>query len=343
MRNVEFTYRHNTASKIGVIVANLGTPDAPTPKAVRRYLGEFLSDRRVVEVPKALWWFILNGVILNTRPKKSAAAYSTIWNKTQNDSPLRIITKQQAEKLQKQLNWVAPEKFLVTDGMRYGNPSLKTAVAHLKAQNCQKIVFLPAYPHYAAATVGSAYDAFFEALKGWRFVPTPRIIQPYFDHPAYIEALAESVQTHLNTLDFAPEKFVFSYHGIPQFAWDKGDPYPCHCFKTSRLLAEKLGLAPDQYLTTFQSRFGKAEWVKPYTDKTLQALPKQGVKNVVMLTPAFHTDCLETLEEIALEGKHTFLQAGGVNYATVPCLNASKSSIDLFTTLVAEATADWLK
>lgn len=343
MRNTEFTYRHNTAAKIGVIVTNLGTPDAPTKKAVRRYLKEFLSDRRVVEIPKALWWLILNGIILNTQPKKSAHAYRTIWDTTHNDSPLRLITKRQAEKLQERLHHLAPQQFVVTYGMRYGNPSLKAAVAELKAQNCRKIVLLPAYPHYAAATVGSACDAFFDALKDWRYMPTPRIIQPYFDHPVYIEALANSVKAYLKTLNFTPEKFVVSYHGIPKFTWAKGDPYPCHCFKTSRLLAEKLNLAPDQIQTTFQSRFGKAEWVKPYTDKTLETLPQQGIKNVAVLTPAFHTDCLETLEEIALGGKEIFLNAGGENYATVPCLNDTTDSINLFATLVAGATADWLK
>ncbi len=342
MRNTEPVYRHNTADKIGVIVANLGTPDAPTTSAVRRYLKEFLSDQRVVEIPKALWWVILNGIILRTRPKKSAAAYRTIWDTEQNDSPLRLTTKAQAAKLQEQLNWFAQGKYVVTTGMRYGNPSMKDAVRELKEQNCQKIVLLPTYPQYAAATVGTACDKFFEALKDWRFMPTPRVIQPYFDHPDYIDALAESVKAHLDTLDFEPDMIIASYHGIPQFAWDKGDPYPCHCFKTSRLLAEKLNLGPDKFKTTFQSRFGKAEWVKPYTDATLEALPNQGVKNVVVLTPAFHADCLETLEEIAIEAKDTFLEAGGENYSTVPCLNDGKSSIDLFTKLVGEATADWV-
>lgn len=339
MRNTEPTYRHNTTEKIGVIVANLGTPDSPTTADVRRYLKEFLSDHRVVEIPKVLWWFILNGIILNTRPKKSARAYSLIWDTEKNDSPLRLITASQAEKLQQQLDWVAKGKFIVAPAMRYGNPSMKSAVTGLKAQNCHKIVLLPTYPQYAAATVGSACDSFFDTLKDWRYMPTPRVVQPYYDHPDYIEALAESVTKHLEQLDFVPEAIIASYHGIPKFAWDKGDPYPCHCFKTSRLLSEKLGF---EVKTTFQSRFGKAEWVKPYTDATLEELPNIGIKNVVVLTPAFHTDCLETLEEIAIGGKKTFLASGGENYSTVPCLNDDKNSIDLFTTLVAEATADWV-
>ena len=342
MRNTEPTYRHNTQAKIGVIVANLGTPDAPTPKAVRRYLKEFLSDHRIVEIPKAIWWVILNGIILNVRPKKSAKAYRLIWDHENNDSPLRLTTKHQAEKLQEQLNWLADGTYEVTYGMRYGKPSMKQAVRELKEKNCQKIVLLPAYPQYAAATVGTACDKFFEALQDWRYMPTPRVIQPYFDHPDYIDALAESVKDHLATLDFEPDAIVASYHGIPKFAWDKGDPYPCHCFKTSRLLAEKLGLGPDKFKTTFQSRFGKAEWVKPYTDDTLEEMPDQDIKNVVVITPAFHADCLETLEEIAIAGKKTFLASGGENYSTVPCLNDNKASIDLFTKLVGEATADWV-
>ena len=342
MRLTEPTYRHNSADKIGVIVANLGTPDAPTPKAVRRYLKEFLSDHRVVEIPKALWWVLLNGIILNVRPKKSAHAYQLIWDKEQNDSPLRLTTQAQADKLQEQLNWFANGKYVVTMGMRYGNPSMAADVRELKEKNCNKIVLLPAYPQYAAATVGTACDKFFEALKDWRFMPTPRVIQPYFDHPDYIDALAESINDHLKTLDFEPDMIVASYHGIPKFAWEKGDPYPCHCFKTSRLLQEKLNLGPDKFKTTFQSRFGKAEWVKPYTDATLEELPSQGVKNVVVITPAFHSDCLETLEEIAIAGKETFIEAGGENYSTVPCLNDGKSTINLFTKLVGEATADWV-
>ena len=342
MRNTEPVYRHNTAEKIGVIVANLGTPDAPTTPAVRRYLKEFLSDPRVVEIPKAVWWLVLNGIILRTRPKKSAKAYRLIWDTEKNDSPLRLTTQAQAAKLQEQLNWLANGKYVVTTAMRYGNPSMKKAVKDLKDQNCQKIVLLPTYPQYAAATVGSACDAFFDALKDWRFMPTPRVIQPYFDHPDYIEALAESVKDHLATLDFEPDAILASYHGIPKKAWNDGDPYPCHCFKTSRLLAEKLGLGPDKFKTTFQSRFGPAEWVQPYTDDTLEQLPNQDIKKVVVLTPAFHTDCLETLEEIAIAGKKTFLASGGEHYSTVPCLNDNKASIDLFTKLVGEATADWV-
>ena len=339
----EPTYIHNSHHYIGVIVANLGTPDAPTKKALRRYLKQFLSDRRVVEAPKILWWFILNLIILNTRPKKSAAAYAKVWDEAGGGSPLRIITQKQAQGLQQKLDAIAPNTFKVTSGMRYGNPSTKGAVANLKNQNCDKLFLMPLYPHYAGATVGSACDSFFDALKTWRWMPTARVATPYFDHEAYIDALAEVTQQHLTTLDYTPELIVMSYHGIPQKTWDDGDPYPCHCRKTTRLLAEKMGWPTHKVRTTFQSRFGPAEWVKPYTDKTLEALPqKEDIKKVMVMTPAFHTDCLETLEEIAMEGKEIFMEAGGTHYSVVPCLNASNASLNLLTTLVLSQTTDWL-
>ena len=344
----EPTYVHNTRHHIGVIVANLGTPDAPTPRALRRYLREFLSDKRVVEVPKVIWWFVLNLIILNTRPRKSAAAYAKVWDWEAGEdgtggSPLRIITEKQAGSLQHKLDTITPATFKVTSGMRYGKPSTEQAVADLKAQNCDKILFLPLYPHYAGATVGSACDSFFDALKKRRWMPTPRVAAPYFDHDAYIEALAQTTAAHLKTLDYTPDVIVMSYHGIPQKTWDDGDPYPCHCRKTTRLLTEKMGWPAHKVRTTFQSRFGPAEWVKPYTDKTLESLPQtEQVKKVLVMTPAFHTDCLETLEEIAMEGRDIFLAAGGTHYSVVPCLNASPASIDLLSTLVLEQTTDWL-
>lgn len=339
----EPTFVHNTTSWIGVVVANLGTPDAPTPKALRRYLKEFLSDRRVVEVPKALWWLILNGIILRLRPRKSAKAYAKIWDTKNNDSPLRMTTLAQSQKLQQHLNARYPNTFKVAVGMRYGKPSMAKAVADLKKQGCDKILLLPLYPHYAGATVGSACDSFFDALKTLRWMPTPRVAAPYFDHPTYIKALATTFKAHLKALSFKPDMVLMSYHGIPQKTHKQGDPYPCHCRKTTRLLTEKLGWPTQNIKTTFQSRFGPAEWVKPYTDEALKTLPQQGVKNLVVMTPAFHTDCLETLEEIALEGRATFLNAGGENYSVIPCLNASEPSITLLEELVAETTSDWLK
>lgn len=339
----EPAYVHNSQHNIGVIVANLGTPDQPTYWALRRYLKQFLSDRRVVEVPKLIWWFVLNLIILTFRPGKSAKAYATIWDWENKDSPLRIITKKQATALQSKLNSMVPNTFKVTSGMRYGKPSMEQAVAELKAQNCDKILMLPLYPHYAGATVGSACDSFFDALKKRRWMPTPRVAAPYFDHDAYIEALAEVTKEHLKTLDHDPEMIVMSYHGIPQKTWDDGDPYPCHCRKTTRLLAEKMGWPEHKVRTTFQSRFGPAAWVQPYTDETLENLPeKEGVKKILVMTPAFHTDCLETLEEIAIEGGEIFKEAGGTHYSVVPCLNDSAPSVNLLTTLVLEQTTDWL-
>ena len=341
MPEKEPTHVHNTPKYIGVIVANLGTPDEATPKALRRYLKQFLSDRRVVEVPKAIWWFILNGIILNTRPRKSAAAYRKIWDWEAGDSPLRVISKAQTEGLQKQLDDVSPNTFKVSLGMRYGKPSMDEAVKTLKEQNCDKILLLPLYPHYAGATVASACDAFFDALKNLRWMPTPRVAAPYYKHRKYIEALAETTKAHLGELDHEPDMIMMSYHGIPQRTWEQGDPYPCHCHKTTQLLAEAIGWPEHKVKTTFQSRFGPAAWVQPYTDKTLEELPEQGVKNLVVMTPAFHTDCLETLEEIAMEGEEIFKEAGGEHYSVVPCLNASEPSVSLLTTLVSEATTDW--
>ena len=341
MPEKEPTHVHNTPKYIGVIVANLGTPDEATPKALRRYLKQFLSDRRVVEVPKAIWWFILNGIILNTRPRKSAAAYRKIWDWEAGDSPLRVISKAQTEALQTKLDEFMPSTFKVTLGMRYGKPSMDEAIKKLKAQNCDKILMLPLYPHYAGATVGSACDAFFDALKNLRWMPTPRVTAPYHKHPSYIEALVQTAKVHLAELDYEPDMIMMSYHGIPQQTWEEGDPYPCHCHKTSQLFAKELGWPEHKVKTTFQSRFGPAQWVQPYTDKTLETLPGEGVKNLMVMTPAFHTDCLETLEEIAMEGGETFKEAGGENFSAVPCLNASEPSINLLTTLVSEATTDW--
>ncbi len=342
MKN-EPIYMNNSEPKIGIVLCNLGTPDEPTAKAIRRYLKEFLWDKRVVEIPRAIWWFILNFIILPFRPRKTARAYRLIWDRKNNDSPLRVITKQQASALQETLDKTAPNTYQVEIGMRYGKPSIKGAVSKLKAERCDKILLLPLYPHYAAATVGSACDAFFDALKEWRWMPTARVATPYFDHKDYIKALKDSINEHIETLNFKPDMILASYHGIPDYAHTKGDPYPNHCYKTTHLLTEELKVPTGYITTTFQSRFGNAKWVEPYTDQTLNELPQRGVRNLVVITPAFHSDCLETLEEMAIAGRKTFMVSGGKNYSIVPCLNASKSSIHLLASLVNDNTSDWLK
>lgn len=305
------------AAPTGVLLVNLGTPDAPTPKALRRYLAEFLSDTRVIEIPKLAWQLILHGIILRVRPKKSAAKYQSIW--TDEGSPLLAISKRQAVALQQQLDTTG-KQVLVKLGMRYGNPSIPKALREFRDAGVRKIIVLPLYPQYAAATTGSAFDAVTCELQGWRFVPELHFINRYCDSQAFIEALANSIRE-----DFArngkPQKLLLSYHGTPKRNLDLGDPYYCFCQKTTRLLAEALELSPDDYVTSFQSRFGYAEWLQPYTDQTLEALAKNGVKDVAIASPAFSADCLETLEELAMENREAFLHAGGERYRYIAALN----------------------
>ena len=345
MRYIAPPHVHNTSTttdpRIGVVLANLGTPDAPTYGALRRYLKEFLSDPRVIEAPRWFWLPLLNGIILQTRPGKSAQAYAKIWDKKADASPLRVYTEAQATGLQEQLNWAFPDQYIVRWGMRYGQPSIAAAVTALKESGCNKILLLPLYPQYAGATTASACEAFFAALTQWRWMPTPRVASPFYDHPAYIDALKNSVTEHLGTLGWTPEKLLVSYHGIPQSYFKQGDPYPCHCWKTSRLLAKALQAPPGYLETSFQSRFGPTQWVQPYTDETLVRLAKEGVRKLAVLSPAFYSDCVETLEELAIAGRETFLAAGGTDFTLIPCLNDTPESIDLLTRLVAENTADW--
>ena len=317
--------------KVGVLLTNLGTPDAPTPAAVKRYLGEFLSDRRVVEIPPLLWQPILRGIILNTRPKKSAHAYSLVW--TEDGSPLAAITKAQAKALD------LGGEVLVDWAMRYGNPAIGDRLAAMKAAGCERILIAPLYPQYCGATTATANDAAFAALEKMRWQPAIRTLPPYHDDPAYIGALKASVEASLGRLDFAPDAIVASFHGMPQRTLELGDPYHCHCQKTARLLSEALG----RPLTiAFQSRFGRAKWLEPATDLTLVRLANEGVKKVAVLAPGFSADCLETLEELAIRGRESFMTAGGTDFAYLPCLNDGAPGMAMLRTLIARELAGWI-
>jgi ferrochelatase len=335
----EPAFAHGTPARTGILLVNLGTPDAPTAKAVRPYLKEFLSDPRVVEIPRAIWWLILNGIILNTRPKKSAAKYAKIW--MPEGSPLRVHTAKQTVLLQGYLGQRTRAPFVVDYAMRYGNPSIAGAMQKLKAQNCQRILVVPMYPQYAASSSGTVFDMVFAEVQQMRNTPALRTIRNFHDNPGYIKALANNINDYWMK-NGRPEKLVMSFHGLPQFSLDKGDPYHCECHKTGRLLAQELGLQPGQYFISFQSRFGKAEWLKPYTTATLKELGKQKTKRVDVVCPGFVADCLETLEEIAMEGKEDFLQAGGGEYHYIPCLNERNDWMHALTDLVMDNLQGWL-
>jgi ferrochelatase len=325
--------------KIGVLLMNLGTPEATSYWPMRRYLKEFLSDRRVIEVNPVLWWFILNGVILTFRPQKSGKAYEKIWNKALNESPLKTITRGQSEKLRDALK-DRPE-IIVDWAMRYGQPPVAARIEDLKAQGCDRILFVPLYPQYSAATTATALDKCFDALKTLRWQPAIRSVPPYFDHPAYIEALAKSLKQHIKDLPWKPDLILASFHGLPQEYLTKGDPYYCHCMKTARLLQEKMKLSPEQLQVVFQSRFGRAEWLQPYAQGTVEGLPAKGIKNLVMIMPGFSADCVETLEEVAIGLDETFKHAGGANFSAVPCLNDNALSIDMLEILVRQELQGW--
>jgi ferrochelatase len=335
----EPSYTHGTPTRTGILLVNLGTPEAPTPQAVRPYLEEFLSDPRVVEIPKAIWWLILNGVVLNTRPKKSAAKYATVW--LPEGSPLRVHTVKQTVQLQGFLGERTKTPFVVDYAMRYGNPSIPSVLRRLKEQNCQRILIVPMYPQYAASSTGTAFDAVFRELLQMRNVPALRTIKNFHDDPGYIKALANNINDYWMK-NGRPEKLVMSFHGLPQFSLDKGDPYHCECHKTGRLLAQELGLKLEQYFLSFQSRFGKAEWLKPYTTATLKELGKKKTKRVDVVCPGFVADCLETLEEIAQEGKEDFQHAGGGEYHYIPCLNERNDWMHALTDLVMDNLHGWL-
>ncbi len=315
-----------------MLIVNLGTPDAPTPGAVRRYLAEFLSDRRVVELPALLWQPILRGPILMTRPAKSAHAYRQVWR--EDGSPLAAITRAQARALAAALPDV-----IVDHAMRYGSPAIAERLEAMRAQGCDRILIAPLYPQYCAATTATANDAAFAALSTMRWQPAIRTLPPYHDDPAYIAALAASIEAGLAALDFVPEALVASFHGMPQRTLERGDPYHCHCQKTARLLQEALGRP---VTIAFQSRFGRARWLGPATDATLAALAATGTRRVAVVAPGFSADCLETLEEIAIRGRATFIEAGGTDFAYLPCLNDDPAGIEMLRIVLARQLAGWL-
>ena len=321
-----------------VLLVNLGTPDAPTPAAVRRYLREFLSDPRVVEMPRVLWLPILHGVILPLRARRSAQAYEKIWDHERGCSPLLEITRRQATALQERLGAAARVDF----AMRYGNPALGERLRALMEEGHERIVVLPLYPQYSGSTVASVTDALGEALRGMRHQPAVRVGAPYYDHPAYISALRASIEEHLARLEWEPEVILASYHGVPKRFVEKGDPYARHCAVTTDLLRAATGLSAERMPMSFQSRLGKAEWLKPYTDETIAALAERGVRRLAVITPAFAADCLETLEEIAIGGAETFRAHGGEKFTLVPCLNDSPAGVDMLEALARRELAGWM-
>ena len=317
--------------KTGVLIINLGTPDSTNWLDIRRYLKEFLSDRRVIEVNPILWQLILNLIILNLRPSKTAKAYKEIWMKDINMSPLLYYTKKQAEKIS---NTIADANLIIDFAMRYGNPSIKSKIKKLHEQGCERLIILPLYPQYAAATTATVCDEVYRTLMAMRWQPSLKIIPHYESDPLYIDALVNSINTKLEKIDWKPDLILASYHGIPKKYFDKGDPYHCYCHKTTRLVSEKFKKI--EIKTTFQSRFGPEEWLQPYTDKTLESLPKEGAKNVLAICPGFSSDCVETLEEILIQGRESFMEAGGENFDMIPCLNDTDDHIKLLNNLIEQ-------
>ena len=328
------------SGRIGVLVVNLGTPDSPEPSDVKRYLKEFLSDPRVIEIPAVIWQVILRGIILNTRPKKSAAAYSKVW--TDRGSPLLVITQDQAAGLQQRLG----EAVIVRHAMRYGNPSIPAELKALQGAGCDRILLAPLYPQYSGATTATVVDKAAEHLKETRWQAALRILPPYHDDPAYIDALEADTLRQLRTLDFVPEVLLLSFHGMPLRTLELGDPYHCHCRKTARLLGERLAKADDfaemRIETSFQSRFGRAQWLEPATDDTLIAEGAKGTKRLAVTAPGFSADCVETLEELAIEGRNELLEAGGEQFAVLSCLNASDAGMQMLETIIRRELSGWI-
>ncbi len=327
--------------RIGVLIANLGTPDATDAASVRRYLREFLSDRRVIENQGLAWRFVLNALILPRRPRVKGRDYEKIWNRERNESPLKTITRSQAEKLRATLGALDPT-IMVDWAMRYGNPSLASRIEALVKAGCERILLLPLYPQYAGATTATVCDIAFVTIMAMRHQPALRVVPPYYDEPVYIGALGNSIETALQQLPFRPQLMLASFHGIPEAYAAEGDPYPQHCETTVRLLRERLGLGEEQLRLTFQSRFGRAEWLKPYTDKTVEALARQGVKSLAVVMPGFAADCLETLEEIAVENAGIFKAHGGEHFAAIPCLNDSADGMAVISHLVLRELQGWI-
>lgn len=331
-------FTHTQEDKIGVLITNLGTPEAPTPKALRAYLKQFLSDPRVVEIPRVIWFLILHVIILRIRPKKSAAAYASVW--TGQGSPLLTHTQHQAESLKLRLEKKWGDQVITKFAMRYGNPSIDSAIDSMLEDGARRLVVLPLYPQYSGSTTGSTFDAISQDFKARRWIPELRFISSYHDHPLYIKAMAEKIKDFWADKGQA-DKLILSFHGVPKRYLELGDPYYCHCQATSRLLIDALGIDANKVITTFQSRFGKAEWLKPYTDHTLKALPGEGVNSVQVFCPGFSSDCLETLEEIAVENRDYFIEAGGQAYQYIPALNSDKKHIDLLETIINSNLQGW--
>ncbi len=329
----EQNFEHESSEKIGVLLCNLGTPDSFQTGDVRKFLKEFLSDGRVVEIPKFIWWFILNGIILIFRPKKSAILYESVW--TKEGSPLLVYSEKLVSKLLKEL----PNNYEIELAMRYGNPSIEEGLIALKNKNCRNLIVLPLFPQYSGTTTGSVFDEVSRVLSKWRWVPNLNFINSYHDDEGYIIALSDSIKEKLE--NESPQKIIFSYHGIPKRNFIKGDPYHCLCKKTTRLVAERLGLDEDKYITTFQSRFGRAEWLKPYTSETMENLPSENIKNILVVAPGFSVDCLETIEEIDDENKEIFIDAGGEKFGYIPCLNDSKQHIHFIKDFLQKQTYIW--
>jgi ferrochelatase len=336
----ELPYAHGTPARTGVLLVNLGTPDEPTARAVRRYLKEFLWDPRVVEIPRLAWWLILNGVILNTRPAKSAAKYATVW--TQEGSPLRVYLQRQVQLLRGYLGERVKSPLAVAGACRYGNPSIPAGLAELRAKGCDRILVLPLYPQYAASTTGSTMDAVGMALAGMRNVPAIRTVRHFHDHPAYVKAMAVAVNGYWMKHG-RPDRLVMSFHGLPRFSLDKGDPYHCECRKSARLIATELGWNDERTIVTFQSRFGRAKWLEPYTVDTLTELGRKGTGRVDVICPGFAADCLETLEEIAIEVRDAYRAAGGKEFHYIPTANDAPPFIAALTDIALENLQGWVQ
>ncbi len=333
-------FKHGAPAATGVLVTNLGTPDAPTPAALRKYLAEFLSDPRVIETPRLLWWFILHGVILRLRPRRSASAYREVW--TEEGSPLLAISKKQCRAIRAALNENGKTAVHIELGMRYGNPSIRSALEKLRRHNVQKLLVFPLYPQYSAATTAATFDAVADVLKTWRYIPELRMIRNYHDDPGYIDAVAESVRTHW-AQSGKPDKLLFSFHGLPRDYVLAGDPYSDECHKTAHLVAQRLKLDEKQWKLSFQSRFGPREWLRPYTDKLLQEWGKAGVEHVQVICPGFAADCLETLEEIEIQNREFFLSAGGKRFTYIPALNDQPRHIAALCDLIRKHTQTWVE
>lgn len=329
------------AGRIGVLLLNLGTPDGTDYWSMRRYLSEFLSDKRVIDWPAALWQPILQGIILSTRPGRKGKDYETIWNKERNEGPLLTFTRSQAEKLTDRLRPLS-DRILVDFAMRYGNPATGPAIERLLQQGCDRILLVPLYPQYSAATTGTAADQAFRQLMKMEWQPSVRVAPPWHDDPVYIDTLAASIKAHLATLEWEPEVLLVSWHGVPKRYLLKGDPYHCQCVKSARLLREALDWPQERYRTTFQSRFGPEEWLKPYTDETVEALAKSGVKRLAIVAPGFTSDCLETLEELDGENRHIFEEHGGEQFTYIPCLNDSEDGMKVIEHVVRRELMGWV-